>query len=185
VPQIPSPPMGNRGEALVAPTAHDPARPTPFLEDLVVGHAENIGYHSFTEDEVIRFGKAYDPQPFHIDVTAAKAGFFGGLIASGWHTGSIWMQKMVEHRKRSLAASEATGIASAELGPSPGFKDLNWLRPVYAGDTISYINTCVSARPSASRPGWGIATHHNAGVNQFGQKVFEFTGAVMWQRKPA
>ena len=37
---------------------------------------------------VLQFAKAYDPQWFHTDPEAAAEGPFGGLIASGWHTGA-------------------------------------------------------------------------------------------------
>ncbi|HST94745.1 MAG TPA: dehydratase, partial [Microvirga sp.] len=70
------------------------------------------------------------------------------------------------------------------LGPSPGFTNLKWLKPVYADDTITYRSTITGARASASRPGWGMAFHHNIGVNQHGQEVFAFDGAVFWERRP-
>jgi acyl dehydratase len=35
-----------------------------------------------TEDEVLTFAKAWDPQWFHTDAEAAAKGRFGGLIAS-------------------------------------------------------------------------------------------------------
>ena len=71
-----------------------------------------------------------------------------------------------------------------QLGPSPGFRDLRWFAPVYVGDTIRYACTLKEARATASRPGWGLATHHNTGHNQRGEKVFEFTGSVFWQWEP-
>ena len=69
------------------------------------------------------------------------------------------------------------------MGPSPGFKELKWLLPVYAGDTISYATTLVSKRVSGSRPGWGIVSHHNTGDNQAGKRVFEFTSTAFWQTR--
>jgi acyl dehydratase len=57
--------------------------------------------------------------------------------------------------------------------------------PVYAGDTITYSATLRETRLSASRPGWGLATHDNEGVNQKGQTVFSFTGTAFWQSRGA
>ncbi len=47
-----------------------------------------------------------------------------------------------------------------------------------------YRTTLTSKRVSASRPGWGIAGHHNEGVNQHGETVISFDGAVFWERRP-
>ena len=88
---------------------------------------------------------------------------------------------MVQHRRRQLAAASDR---PARLGPSPGFSNLKWLKPVYAGDTITYRSTLTGKRVSASRPGWGIAFHHNTGTNQHGEEVFSFDGAVLWERRP-
>ncbi|MEJ1938017.1 MaoC family dehydratase N-terminal domain-containing protein, partial [Nostoc sp. NIES-2111] len=74
---------------------------------------------------------------------------------------------------------------SARLGPSPGFRDMKWLKPVYAGDTITYASTLVDKRPSASRPQWGLVTHRNTGVNQKGELVFEFRATAFLERKAA
>jgi acyl dehydratase len=62
----------------------------------------------------------------------------------------------------------------AQLGPSPGFRELKWLRPVYVGDTISYATEVVEARSLNSRPGWGIVSVRNTGVNQRGEPVMSF-----------
>ncbi|MGL4241594.1 MAG: dehydratase, partial [Beijerinckiaceae bacterium] len=73
----------------------------------------------------------------------------------------------------------------ARLGPSPGFRHLRWVKPVYAGDTIRYTSAIYEKRESASRPGWGIVRHYNTGENQRGETVFSFIGSVFWERKPA
>jgi acyl dehydratase len=155
-----------------------------YFEDLVVGETRELGSHTFTAEEIKVFARAYDPQPFHTDEEAAKASHFGALCASGWHTAGIWMRLMIEHRKREVAAAMETGRPIARLGPSPGFRDLKWLLPVYAGDTVAFSSTLTETRPSASRPEWGIARHHNVGVNQKGKRVFEFQGAVFVERRP-
>lgn len=178
-------PAGRAARAVQPPPPASAPHPLPWLEDLVPGQREEFGTHHFDEAGVIDFARAYDPQPFHIDREAAKTSIFGGIIASGWQTGACWMRLMIDHRRRAQEAAAAAGLPVPRLGPSPGIRDLRWLAPVYAGDTISYASTVASARPSASRPGWGIATHHNTGTNQFGETVFAFTGAVLWPTRPA
>lgn len=153
-----------------------------FFEDIAVGQSFELGSAVFTADEIIAFARAFDPQPFHMDEEAARASSFGRLAASGWHTASVWMATMVTHRRRQLAAF-GPGPAP-RLGPSPGFKNLKWSRPVFAGDRITYRSTVTDKRASVSRPQWGLFFHHNTGVNQDGEEVFSFDGCVFVERKP-
>jgi acyl dehydratase len=159
------------------------ATPMPFLEDMAVGAVSELGSCTFTAEDIIRYAKTFDPQPFHVDPEAAKWSLFGGLCASGWHTAAIWMKQMIAHRERSWAESRRRGEPPPQLGPSPGFKNLKWSKPVYAGDTITYRSQVIATRPSASRPGWGLAFHRNSGVNQHGEEVFGFDGAVFWEMR--
>lgn len=156
-----------------------------YFEEIEMGHSVSLGAHHFTAEAIKVFARAYDPQIFHIDEEAAKDSHFGALCASGWHTASVWMRLMVDHMKTDIQATIADGRRPAMLGPSPGFRDLKWLKPVYAGDTITYSSTVIGKRESASKPRWGLVEHHNVGVNQKGERVFEFIGTVFWERRPA
>ena len=156
----------------------------PYFEDLVIGEAEELGTYTFESDDIIRFARQFDPQRFHVDAEAAKDSLFGGLCASGWHTASVWMKLMVEYRSRIRTNALAHGARPARLGPSPGFKDLKWRKPVYAGDTLTYRSTVTGKRVSNSRPGWGLVFHHNSATNQHGEEVFSFEGMVFWERHP-
>lgn len=155
-----------------------------YFEDLEIGHTAELGHHLFTADFIKNFARAYDPQAFHLDEAAAAESHFGALCASGWQTGGVWMRLMVEHVKAETQKTIAAGRKPATLGPSPGFRDLKWLKPVFAGDTITYFSTITGKRESASKPRWGLVTHHNTGVNQKGERVFEFMGTVFWERRP-
>lgn len=176
--------------APTAPAAPAPQRDVPhlsanpYLEDLIAGEIDELGSYTFRSDDIIRFAKAFDPQRFHVDPVAAKDSLFGALCASGWHTASAWMKQMIAYRDRVRTEALARGERPARLGPSPGFTDMKWLKPVYAGDTITYRSTVTGKRVSSSRPGWGMVTHHNTGVNQHGEEVFSFEGAVFWERRP-
>ena len=75
----------------------------------------------------------------------------GGLCASGWHTAAVWMRKFRDSGKVAHDAWLAEGNPPYEMGPSPGFKNMRWIRPVYVGDTITYANITQEWRPSASR----------------------------------
>ena len=161
-----------------------PDRPvqTYFFEDLQTGATRDIGSYEFTEENIIEFARQYDPQPFHVDRQAARKNQFGGIIASGWHTGAAWMRMMLIHSSRAALDGDQPGVSQPKLGPSPGFRDMRWLKPVRPGDTLSFSSTVAGKRES-SQAGFGIMLHHNTAMNQNGEKVFEFTGSVLWGKR--
>ena len=153
-----------------------------FFENIPVGESWQVGNHTFDAAEIKRFASAYDPQPFHMDEAAAAESHFGALCASGWHTLAVWMQLNVREWQRRARELELAGVPAARLGPSPGFEDLKWLKPVYAGDTISFASEVVAKKDSASRPGWGLVSFRNTGRNQHGEDAIVFTAHVFVQR---
>jgi acyl dehydratase len=157
--------------------------PAPFFEDVPVGETVLLGIYTFTPEKVVAFAREFDPQPFHVDRQAAARSHFGALAASGWHTAAAWMKRLVERRTRQREAAIALGQRPASFGPSPGFRDLRWVKPVYAGDTLTFRTTVVDKRPSASRPEWGLVLSHNTGHNQAGELVYEFSGAGFVERR--
>ena len=70
--------------------------PGRTFEDFEPGHVYELGSHTVTEEEIVDFARRFDPQPFHLDPEAARESVFGGLIASGWHTGAMWMRLYVD-----------------------------------------------------------------------------------------
>jgi acyl dehydratase len=153
-----------------------------MFDEIAVGSVELLGSHTFSEEEIIRFALKFDPQPFHIDPEAAKQSHFGGLIASGWQTGSWWMRLRVERWQTTNAERAAKGLPALKNGPSGGYTNLVWPKPVYAGDTVTYSTEIVGKRASASRPEWGLLFSRNTGVNQNGVLVFAFDGSVFAAR---
>lgn len=153
------------------------------FEDLRVGERFEVGRHTFAADEMKAFAGRFDPQPFHLDETLAARSHFGALCASGWHTAATWMRLMVDYHRREDAARRARGEPVAEMGPSPGLRELKWLKPVYVGDTITYSSEVVEARASNSRPQWGLMSVRNTGVNQKGELVISFISTVFIQRR--
>jgi acyl dehydratase len=149
-----------------------------FFEDIRVGEIIAIGRHTFTAEDIKSFAARFEPQPFHLDEAAAAGSHFGRLCASGWHTACVWMRLLIDYRRREDDERRARGEAVAQLGPSPGFRDLQWLSPVYVGDTVSYGSEVLEVRPLNSRPGWGIVFVRNTGVNQRGEAVLAFVSSV-------
>jgi acyl dehydratase len=153
------------------------------FEDLRVGDYYEVGRHTFTAENIKAFAVRFDPQLFHTDEEAAKRSHFGALCASGWHTASVWMRLMIEHHWREDKELRARGEPAAIFGPSPGFRDLKWLKPVYVGDTVTYATEIVELRASKSRPNWGLMTIRNTGTNQRGEPVISFVSTSFVQRR--
>jgi acyl dehydratase len=156
-----------------------------FFEDTKLGERHTLGSFTFTAERIRAFASAYDPQAFHLDEEAGKRSVFGGLAASGWHTASVYMKLLVAYGERQAQAARARGEQVAESGPSPGFTNLKWPRPVLAGDAITYFYEATAMRPLASRPGWGLVSGLTTAVNQRGELVFSFENAVFLPRRSA
>jgi acyl dehydratase len=154
-----------------------------FWEDILVGERAELGRVTFNNESIKDFARRFDPQPFHLDEAAAARSHFGALVASGWHTASLWMRLMVDYERAENEAQRARGEAVATLGPSPGFRELKWQKPVYVGDTVTYFTEVLDKRPSNSRPQWGLISIRNSGENQKGETVISFISAAFVERR--
>ena len=157
-----------------------------FFEDIAVGQRRELGSFTFTAEDIKRFATQFDPQRFHLDEEAGRQSLFGGLAASGWHVGSVCMKLLVSDGQHQAREAAARGEKVAVWGPSPGFRELRWIKPVLAGDTIAYASEVESLRTSEKRPEWGIVQARNTGTNQRGELVFSLLAtAFVSRRNPA
>jgi acyl dehydratase len=157
-----------------------------FFDDIAIGQRRELGSFIFTADAIKKFARQFDPQRFHLDEEEGRKSLFGGLAASGWHVGSVCMKLLVADGQRLAEEALARGEKIAVWGPSPGFRDLRWIKPVLAGDTISFASEVESVRSSEKRPEWGIVQARNTGTNQRGELVFSFLAtAFVPRRTPA
>ena len=131
-----------------------------YLEDYVEGAVHEFGPVTITEDEIVQFGKKFDPQLFHTDPERAKETGYGGLIASCWHTCSLFMRLFVEHY---LAGPASLG--------SPGVDELRWLKPVGPGDQLTLRITVQKVKPSRSKPDRGVLFSFCEMLNQTSEVV--------------
>ena len=154
-----------------------------FFEDIKVGQRREVGSFTFTADTIKHFAAQFDPQRFHLDEEEGRKSLFGGLAASGWHVASVCMKLMVADGKRQARETAARGDKVAIWGPSPGFRELRWIRPVLAGDTIRFSNVVETKRTSEKRPEWGILQARNTGINQRGEQVFSFLATAFVPRR--
>ena len=151
----------------------------PLFDLIEPGQFLDLGAYTFDAEEIVAFASRYDPQRFHLDAKAARGSIFGGLCASGWHTVSVWMRLNVLHGRDEMVRVTGYRGPTVTFGPSPGVRDLNWLRPVYAGETVHYSSTVLSKRRSASREGWGIVTNDARAALADGTPVMSMKGSVL------
>lgn len=152
--------------------------PTPasdrYFEDYEDGAVYEYGHVAVTEAEIIEFARRFDPQPIHVDPAFAATGPFQGIIASGWHTGSIMMRLFADHflsRVASLA--------------SPGLDELRWPAPVRPGDSLRLRVAVLEARPSRSKPDRGVVRTRAELLNQDDEVVLLTLPANLLGRRPA
>ena len=146
--------------------------PEHTFEDFEPGQVYELGSTTVTEEEIVDFARRFDPQPFHLDAEAAKDSDFGGLIASGWHTGAMWMRLYVD---------SLLGGASGQ--GSSGIEELRWLAPVRPGDTLSGRLTVLEASSSESHPGRGTIRIRGEMVNQDGVTVMSMVSRGRFARR--
>ena len=156
-----------------------------LFEDIEIGRRRELGSFTFTAKLIKKFAAQFDPQRFHLDEEEGKKSLFGGLAASGWHVGSVCMKLMVADGKRQAKEAHARGEKVAVWGPSPGFRELRWIKPVLAGDTVSFSSEVETLRTSNSRLEWGILQVRNTGTNQRGEVVFSFLATAFVPRRNA
>lgn len=153
------------------------------FEDVVAGETHDLGHYTFTREAIVAFAAEYDPQIFHLDETAGRQSIYGAQTASGWHTASIWLRMLIDERAREADMMRFRGERPAKYGPSPGFEKLQWLKPVFVGDTIRYTTRVIEKRDSKSRPGVGLLLFQNEGFNQNGEKVFALVSKMFVERR--
>jgi acyl dehydratase len=136
-------------------TTTEGTKPGHYLEDFAVGQKYRSGKVSVDAAAIKAFANAFDPQPFHLDEEAARATFFGGLAASGWHTAALTMRLLVESDLRP-----AGGIIGARG------EELTWPRAVRPGDTLELEVEILEVRPSGSRPRHGFVKARTTTLNQ-------------------
>jgi acyl dehydratase len=145
-----------------------------YFEDFTPGQVIELGQRTIDKDEIIAFARQFDPQVFHLDEEAAKKSIYGGLIASGWHTGSLMMRMLYDGLVKDTMS----------MG-SPGVDELRWLRPVRPGDLLSARLIVTECIPSRSKPDRGIVKSTIELRNQHGEIVVSSKGMSMFGRRPA
>lgn len=141
-----------------------------YFEDLAVGDTFAFGSYEVTESEVREFAECYDPQWFHTDPERAADSMYGGLIASGWHTGAMTMRMLVDEHLSEAATYGAKGL-----------RELRWYEPVQPGDVLS-VRVEVLEK-AVETPERGLVVTRIETLNDAGNVVQAMTSEVMYARR--
>jgi acyl dehydratase len=143
-----------------------------YLEDFAVGQTFSSGRWRITKEQIKAFANEFDPQPFHLNETAAHDTFFQGLAASGWHTAALTMRLLVESELQP-----AGGVIGA------GFDEFRWPKPVRPGDELRIQSEVLEVRPSRSRPNQGLIKLRTTTLNQNDEAVQVQVGNLIVPRR--
>lgn len=145
-----------------------------YWDDIKEGEVVELGSRTLDKERMLAFAREFDPQPFHTDEKAAEASIWGGLIASGWLTGSVLMRIFYDGFLKDTAS----------MG-SPGLDELRWLKPVRPGDTLSARLIVLETAASRSKPDRGIVRSLMEVLNQHGEIVMTTKGVNFFKRRSA
>ena len=154
------------------PVLENPPFPHTYYEDFALGQVFVYGAHLMTEEAIIRFGREFDPEPFHVGHEAAKATPFGRLIASGPHTCAVW--RRINH----------DAFPHVRSGSSPGWDEVRWKAPVFPGDVLSCTSRVAELRVLNSRPNYGFARWTHELRDQHGTLKMTHAAMFLVERRP-
>jgi acyl dehydratase len=145
-----------------------------YFEDYQQGEIIRGAGITLSESDIIEFAFKYDPQPFHIDKTAAEQSIYGGLIASGWQVMAVSFRMLVQ----------AGLLGEGSMG-SPGVDELRWHLPTRPGDTLTAEVEVLEKRASSSKPDRGIVMMGYRIKNQKGELVLSAKSVQLVKKRPA
>ena len=143
-------------------------------EDFKPGTVAIYGPRLVTREEIVAFAAEFDPQPMHLDETAAGATLLGGLAASGWHSCCILMRMIADG---FINDSNSMG--------APGVDEVRWLKPLRPGTNVRVRTTVLETRASDSRPEIGFAKCLFELIDEQDTVLTTMTSPLMIRRREA
>ncbi len=143
-----------------------------YFEDFQPGTVKEYGPRLVTREEIVAFAAEFDPQPMHLDETAASATLLGGLGASGWHSCCLLMRMIVD----------GFILNSTSMG-SPGIDEVRWLAPLRPGTTIRVRSTVLDTRASKSRPDMGLVKFKCEVIDDADTVLTDLVTSLMFGRR--
>ena len=143
-----------------------------YFEDFHIGLVIKTKPVSISKDEIIKFAKQYDPQPFHINDIEAKKGPFGTLVSSGFMT-----------LGKSFTQFFETGIIKNTGMGAWGIDELRWTKPVYPDDILVTKVEVLDKKISSKNPSKGTIRTFQTVFNQNNEIVMTWISNFMIKTK--
>jgi acyl dehydratase len=143
-----------------------------YYEDLREGEEQLSGVCTVEAQEMLEFARRYDPQYFHVDPESAKRSVFGGVVASGLYTMTLW--RRLDHE----IAHDIAWICGV------GWDNVRFPVAVRAGDTLRASAKCLTKRPSKNQPERGVVVFEYQLMNQSDEVVFTCHSTNLVERRP-
>ncbi len=128
-----------------------------YFEEFELGTETPIAPAVIDKNDMLDFAKKYDNIPLHTDEAYAKSTIFGKLIAPGVMS---FMSVWAKYLEKDLAGDELLAGKSTKI---------EWLKPVFAGDTLSA--TCTVSKLTRRNEKNGIVELTFTVTNQNGDPV--------------
>jgi acyl dehydratase len=127
-----------------------------------VSEADNIFFSTLT----------MNPQALHLDAAWASDQPFGARLVNSLFTLS------------TLVGLSVPQLTQGTIVANLGFRDVQFPKPVFHGDTLYAETVVLEKRASTSRPGEGIVTLEHTARNQHGEVVAIATRSTLVQMRP-
>ena len=111
---------------------------------LAAGQTMTSSPIKFSAEEIIIFAKQFDPQPYHLDASAAEKSIFGGLCASGWQVAALTSRLVNEVLKQAcVPVIDVDSVAN-----------MRWQRPLLVDESIHVVVTIESVNNHRTEPNY-------------------------------
>lgn len=143
-----------------------------YFEDFIPGTVIDCGTRTVTREEIIAFGKDYDPNRIHIDPEYAAGTPFADVIGSGIHMMGIAMAGAVR-----AALFDSAAIAS------PGADVLRFMSPMFPGAELRIQLRILETRASEARNDRGVV-RLSFELYDGNTQLLEWVAPALFRRRP-
>lgn len=147
--------------------------PTAYFEDLQVGQRIQVGAWSVSKKEAVEFARKWEPQPYHVDDTAAENSIYGGLTVCSLYLFAICTRLFFDY----TPPIAVVGMLGKDRIVFP--------HPARVVDKLLYETECVDKRVSRTKPDRGIVTLLDRLLNEAGEVVLSQEVKLLVLTRPA
>ena len=156
-----------------------------FFEDIERRRPRELGSHTFTAERSRRSRRNTIRSRSMSMKRRPSARISARSVASGWHTAAVCMRlhRRCQNQREDARLRGSRRAGRRKSGPSPGVRDMRWLKPVYPGDTITFASEIDELRAALAARDIGLVVTRTTGTNQHGELVYSAQGAVFVERR--